>query len=108
LVPRERWSRFPMSTDEAALRAVLRGTAGAALVGAPSLWSLQASDPEVAKLNIIAPAPAPVWAAHIAPTSLATEPVLRRSVDQAIASLVADGTIQTILNNHKFPATPAR
>ena len=108
LVPRERWSRFPMSTDEAALRTVLRGTAGAALVWAPSLWSLQASDPEIAKLNIIAPAPAPVSTVDIGAALLANEAFLRSSVDQAIASLVADGTIQTILNNHKFPATPAR
>jgi polar amino acid transport system substrate-binding protein len=97
-----------MSTDEAALRAVLRGTSGAALVWAPSLWALQANDPELGKLKTIAPAPLPVSTVDIGAALLANEAFLRSSVDQAIASLVADGTIQSILSNHKFPATPAR
>ena len=103
-----RWSRFPMSTDEAALRAVLRGTAGAALVWAPSLWALQASDPELGKLKTITPTPLPVSTVDIGAALLSNEAFLRSAVDRAIASLVADGTIQSILNNHKFPATPAR
>src|SRR5205823_6410628 len=36
---------------------------------------------------------------------LANESVLRSNVDQAIASLIADGTIQRILDDNKFPAT---
>jgi polar amino acid transport system substrate-binding protein len=108
LQPANRWSRFPMSNDEAALRAVLRGTAGAALVWAPSLWSLQAADADLAKLRTIAPAPLPVSMVDIGAALLANEAFLRNSVDQAIGSLVADGTIQAILNNHKFPAAPAR
>src|SRR5262249_51899893 len=53
----QRWSRFPMANDEAALRAVLRGSAGAALVWAPGLWALQAREPDFAKLRVVAPAP---------------------------------------------------
>ena len=97
-----------MSTDEAALRAVLRGTAGAALVWAPSLWGLQASAPEIGKLRVIAPAPLPVSTVDIGAALLANETFLRSNVDQAIASLVADGTIQAILTSHKFPAAPAK
>jgi polar amino acid transport system substrate-binding protein len=97
-----------MSTDEAALRAVLRGTAGAALVWSPSLWALQSSDPELGKLKAIAPAPLPVSTVDIGAALLSNEAFLRSAVDRAIASLVADGTIQAILNNHKFPATPAK
>lgn len=104
LPPKERWNRFPMSTDEAALKAVLRGTAGAALVWAPSLWALQASDPAIAKLRVIAPAPLSASTADVGATLLANESFLRASVDQAIASLAADGTIQGILNESKFPA----
>jgi polar amino acid transport system substrate-binding protein len=108
LAPRDRWSRFPMSTDEAALRAVLRGTAGAALVWAPALWSLQAGDPELRKLRTMAPAPLPVSTVEIGAALLANEAFLRSSVDKAIASLVNDGTIQAILTSHAFPAAPAR
>jgi polar amino acid transport system substrate-binding protein len=108
LAARDRWSRFPMSNDEAALRSVLRGTAGAALVWAPSFWSLQKSDPEIGKLRTIAPAPLPASTVDIGAALLANETFLRSGVDRAIASLVADGTIQAILNNHKFPAASAK
>ena len=97
-----------MSSDEAALRAVLRGTTGAALVWAPSLWALQGSDPAFAKLRLIAPAPLPVSTADVGAAMLANETFLRSSVDQAIASLTADGTIQAILSSSKFPATAVR
>src|SRR4029077_13310839 len=35
-----RWDKSPMSSDGAALQAVMRGTTGAALVWAPALWAL--------------------------------------------------------------------
>jgi len=108
LAPKDRWSRFPMSTDEAALRAVLRGTTGAALVWAPSLWALQAGDEAFAKLRVIAPAPLPVSTADVGAALLANETFLRNAVDRAIASLAADGTIQTILTSAKFPATSVK
>jgi polar amino acid transport system substrate-binding protein len=108
LAPSQRWSRFPMANDEFGLRAVLRGTAGAALVWAPALWALQTSDKDIAKLRTIAPNPLPVTTADVGAVLLANETFLRTNVDQAIASLTADGTIQAILNGSKFPATPAQ
>jgi polar amino acid transport system substrate-binding protein len=104
LAPKDRWSRFPLSSDEAALRAVLRGMTGAALVWAPSLWALQAGDPAFGKLRLIAPAPLPVSTADVGAAMLSNETFLRNAVDQAIASLAADGTIQALLNEAKFPA----
>ena len=97
-----------MSSDEFALRAVLRGTVGAALVWGPSLWALQMSDQAIAKLRVIAPAPLPVSTADVGAAMLANEAFLRSSVDQAIASLTADGTIKAILDTNKFPAEPVK
>ena len=108
LAPNQRWSRFPMSSDEAALRAVLRGTAGAALVWAPALWALQAKDQDFAKLRVIAPAPLPVSTADVGAALLSNQSFLRSSVDQAIASLTADGTMDALLSNGKFPATSVK
>jgi polar amino acid transport system substrate-binding protein len=108
LSPRDRWDRFPMSSDEAALRAVLRGTTGAALVWAPALWALQASDKAFGRLRPIAPTPLPVSIADVGAAMLANEPFLRSNVDRAIAALTADGTISKILSSSKFPATAAR
>ena len=59
LRPAERWDRFPLASDEAALTALMKNTVGVALVWGPSLWALQGSDPALAKLRLISPAPLP-------------------------------------------------
>ena len=100
----QRWSRFPLGTDEATLAALTKGTIAAALVWGPGLWALQKSDPALAKLRLIAPAPLPRVGADVGAALLANETFLRSSVDQAIASLTADGTIASILAGEKFPA----
>jgi polar amino acid transport system substrate-binding protein len=100
-----RWDKYPMSSDEAALRAVLRGTTGAALVWAPALWALQKTDAEIAKLPEMAPRPLPVSTADVGAILLSRQMFLRNSVDQAIASLTADGTIAGILQSENFPGT---
>ena len=103
-----RWSRFPMGSDELALRALLRDTIGVALVWGPSFWALRKSDPVFAKLRIISPKPLPDSAVDVGATLLARESFLRSNIDQAIASLTADGTIQSILNSENFPAAPVK
>jgi polar amino acid transport system substrate-binding protein len=97
-----------MADDEAALRAVLRGTTGAALVWAPALWALQAREQEFAKLRVVAPAPLPVSTADVGAALLSNEPFMRNGVDRAIASLTADGTLEALLRDSRFPATPVK
>ena len=104
----QRWSRFPMGSDELALAALMRGTVGVALVWGPSFWALQKSDPAFAGLRLISPKPLPESTVGVGAILLANETFLRSSVDDAIASLTADGTIQAILERAKFPATPAK
>ncbi len=104
----QRWSRFPMGSDELALKALLRGTVSVALVWGPSFWALQKSDPALAGLRLISLKPLPESAVGVGAVLLANETFLRSSVDDAIASLVADGSIGAILDRNKFPATPAK
>jgi polar amino acid transport system substrate-binding protein len=101
----ERWTRFPMGTDEAALKALVSGTVGVALVWGPALWLAQRSDPALAGVRVIAPSPLAASTMDVGAAVLANESFLRSNLDQAIASLVADGTIQRILDDNKFPAT---
>lgn len=108
LAPNEQWSRFPMASDEAALRAVVSKTVGTALVWGPSFWALQKNEPAFAGLRVIATQPLPDSSVEVGATLLAKESFLRNSVDQAIASLTADGSIKAILDGEKFPATPAQ
>jgi polar amino acid transport system substrate-binding protein len=98
-----RWDKYPMSSDEAALQSVMNGTTGAALVWAPALWALRKTDAETAKLPEMAPSPLPVSTADVGAILLSRQVFLRNSVDQAIASLTADGTIAGILRNENFP-----
>jgi polar amino acid transport system substrate-binding protein len=102
------WSRFPMGSDELALRALLRDTVGAALVWGPSFWALRQADPAFAKLRIISLRPVPDSAVDVGAILLARESFLRSNIDQAIASLTADGTLQSILDSEKFPAAPVK
>jgi polar amino acid transport system substrate-binding protein len=108
LSPAERWSRFPMSSDEAALKALTNGTIGVALVWGPALWALQRNDAGFSKIRLLSPSPLPAASADVGAAVLANESFLRNSVDQAIASLTRDGTIQAILDSNKFPATAVK
>jgi hypothetical protein len=102
----ERWSRFPMSTDEAALKALANGTIGVALVWGPALWALQRNDAAFLKVRLLSPNPLPAASADVGAAVLANESFLRNSVDQAIASLTRDGTIRAILDSDKFRPPP--
>jgi polar amino acid transport system substrate-binding protein len=102
------WSRFPMGSDELALRALLRDTVGAALVWGPSLWALRQTDPAFARLRIISSRPVPDSTVDVGATLLAREAFLRSNIDQAITSLTADGTLQSILDSEKFPAVAVK
>jgi polar amino acid transport system substrate-binding protein len=108
LSPAERWSRFPMSSDEAALKALTNGTIGVALVWGPALWALQKNDAGFSKIRLLSPNPLPAVSADVGAAVLANESFLRNSVDQAISSLTRDGTIQAILDSNKFPATAVK
>ncbi len=102
----DRWSRFPMASDEAALRAILKNTVGTALVWGPSFWALQKTESSFGSLRIISSRPLPDSAIDVGATLLAKESFLRSNIDQAIASLTADGSIKAILDGEKFPAAP--
>jgi polar amino acid transport system substrate-binding protein len=108
LKPAERWSHYPVASNEAALRDVTEGKLAAALVWGPSFWALQKADPAFAKLRTIAPSPLPASSLDVGAVLLARETYLRANLDQAIAALTADGTIETILKGFGFPATPVR
>ena len=102
----KRWDKFPMASDDAAVRAVMDGTTGAALVWAPALWALRKTDAAIAKLPEMAPSPLPISTTDVGAILLSRQSFLRTSLDRAIASLTADGTIAAILKDANFPGTP--
>ena len=101
-----RWDKYPMASDEAALRAVTTGGIGAALVWAPALWALRQKEPAFVSLHEIQPTPLPVSTADVGAILLSKQSFLRSNIDKAIASLTKDGTIAGILKQAGFPGTP--
>jgi polar amino acid transport system substrate-binding protein len=100
-----RWRRLPMSTDRASIDAVVAGTSVAALVWAPGLWALQRAGEVPETLRIISTAPLQETTVGVGAAMLSDQTFLRTALDQAIGSLVADGTLQDIYDGAGFPAT---
>jgi polar amino acid transport system substrate-binding protein len=101
----KRWPIYPYGTNDLALSLLLKGDVSVALVWAPSLWAKQQADPAYAKLRVIDPKPLPPTSLGVGALMLSNETFLRTAVDQAITALTSDGTLQSILNKYKFPAT---
>ena len=101
----DRWPTYPMGTNDLALESLLNGTADVALVWAPSLWAKQREDAAYADLHVIDPKPLPPTTLGVGALLLSNETFLRTAVDEAITALISDGTIQSILDKYKFPAT---
>lgn len=103
----QRWRAFPYGTNELALESLVNGAVDVALVWGPSLWAKQTSDPAYADLRVIDSAPLPPTVLGVGALMLKENAFLRSAVDEAIAALTADGTIQAILDKYEFPATAA-
>lgn len=103
----QRWPAFPMGTTQLALNSLSNGTVDVALVWGPSFWAAQRQNPEFAELQIIEPDPMPPTRLGVGAIMLSNQTFLRAAVDEAIAALTSDGTLQAILDDYAFPATAA-
>lgn len=103
----DRWPVFPMGTTELALQSLLNGTVDLALVWAPTLWAHQRANPAYADFEVIDPAPLQPTRLGVGAILLSDQTFLRNALDEAIAALAADGTIQSILDEYAFPARAA-
>jgi len=100
----QRWPRYPMGDDRMALQSLADGETAAALVWAPSLAALAKTNPAFSELHVISSAPLPDATIPVGAVLLSKNTFLRSSVDQAIQSLVADGTIEKIITTNHFAA----
>jgi polar amino acid transport system substrate-binding protein len=101
----KRWPTYPYGTNELSLASLLKGEVAVALVWGPDFWAKQQADPAYANVHVIDSRPLPPTTLGVGALVLAQNTFLRNSIDQAIAALISDGTIQAILDKHKFPAT---
>ncbi len=103
----KRWPAFPMGSNEQALDALQAGSVKVALVWAPTLWARQKADPAYANMRVIDSAPLPPTTLGVGGVVLSNQKFLRSAIDEAIAALSADGTIDGVLKSFDFPATAA-
>lgn len=107
MAPQDRWQIFPMGTNELAIQSLRDGTVDVALVWGPTFWARANADPALADLRIIDSNPLPAIKLGVGALLLSDNTYLRATIDEAIAALIADGTIASILERHDFAATAA-
>ncbi|KKC37419.1 hypothetical protein WH87_12895 [Devosia epidermidihirudinis] len=108
LPARQRWQRFPYSSDELTLEAVADGVAAAGLVWGPSFRQLRHDHPAFAELVEIDSAPISLPVMAVAGVLLGQDSFLRASIDEAIASLVADGVLGELIERSGMPGNAPR
>jgi polar amino acid transport system substrate-binding protein len=105
----QRWQRLPFGDAASMIERLLDGTIEGALVFGPIYASLLESREDLASGVRLLPVPA-----HLARTSnigglmLVESSYLRLEIDQAIDSMVEDGTIARLLTEHGYGSIAAR
>jgi polar amino acid transport system substrate-binding protein len=97
----ERWKRLPYADTALMLKRVLDGSLGGMLLWQPALRKLQNEQTD-APLRVIDLAPVPETAIKVGAVVSSRDTFLRNQIDQTIDALVADGTIQALLDKHGY------
>jgi ABC-type amino acid transport substrate-binding protein len=103
------WRRIPFGRPADMLDSLLAGEIEAMLMFAPVYAVLAEDRPEdAARLKVLSVADVVASPTGIGGVMLARSAFLRGEIDQAIDSMIADGTIEALLEEHGFGAIPAR
>lgn len=104
-----RWQRLPFGRPADMLDSLLAGEVAAMMIFAPVYAVLADERPDDAeKLNVLAVSEIVASPTSVGGMMLAGSSYLRGEVDQAIDSMIADGTIENLLAEHGFGGIPAR
>lgn len=98
----ESWIRYPYPDANKMTTRVLDGTIAGMLVWQPTLARLRAEREDAADLRIVDIAPAPEASVSVGALVSSRNSFLRSQMDEAIAALVADGTIDALLAEHGY------
>lgn len=103
--PAQRRQRLPLGQPGLALDALMAGRVGALLVWEPWWWWLSQERPELAGLHVVDVPFVSDPPTEVGAVLLTDRMAVRIAVDEAIAALTADGTIQGILERFGYPGT---
>jgi ABC-type amino acid transport substrate-binding protein len=103
-----RWVRLPYADFDLMTTRVLDGTIAGMILWQPALTRIQNQRPEAKTLRVIANSPIPASETRVGALASSRNPFLRNQADQAIDSLVADGTIAQLLEKHGYRGRPGQ
>jgi len=102
----QRWRRLPYADPELMLRRLKDGTLAGIILWQPTLHKLLGDDPAASGVHTIPLDPVPDASVMVGALVSNRDTFLRSQVDQAIDSLVADGTIARLMEEFGFEGTP--
>jgi ABC-type amino acid transport substrate-binding protein len=102
----QRWRRLPYADPRLMLTRLLDGTLGGILLWGPALSFITDGDPAGAGVRIVPTDPMPASNVSVGLLLSAQETFLRSQMDQAIGSLIADGTLQGLMEEYGIVGTP--
>lgn len=102
-----RWLRLPYADNDLMLTRLLDGTIVGMILFGPTFLQIAADRPEAAAVRVLPLDPVQGGFANIGAVLLAQSSFLRSEIDGAIASLVADGTIDRLLVSTGLGGVPA-
>jgi polar amino acid transport system substrate-binding protein len=102
------WRRLPYGDVDLMLRRVLDGTLVAMLIWEPAWRLLVERDREAADLRVIATDPISEVTGQVSIGLMLQNVFLRQALDEAIGLLLADGTIERLIEASGVPALPGR
>lgn len=102
----ERWRRLPYADPKLMVKRLQDGTLGGIILWGPSLSRAVGGDPAKAGLRIIDTTPVAQSFVLVGALVSSRDAFLRSQVDNAIASLITDGTIQSLLDEFGYAGKP--
>ena len=102
----ERWKRLPYADPKLMVQRLKDGTLGGIILWGPSLSRAVGGDPASAGLRVIDTSPVAQSFVLVGALVSSRDAFLRSQVDDAIGSLIADGTMQSLLDEFGYNGKP--
>ncbi len=101
-----RWKRLPYADTDLMLKRVNDGRLAAMLLWQPTYAALKRANPDAKQLRLIDMKPVPATVTKVGALVSSRDSFLRSQIDQAIDSLVDDGTIAEIMKKYGYEGAP--
>lgn len=102
----QQWKKFGFFSNQILVDKLLDGTVGAALIWEPSLAPALKGKPQADQVRVIPTGDFSPPQIQFGLALRSKDTALRTLLDQAIVSLIADGTIDQLMQKYNIPGTP--